>query len=410
MSDGEKVSVSINEQKKTCLFVMGFNSPFPGAGWNRLSYIANYFQAHGMDCSLLATFELNKIGKRGIKDSKGIRIYNILPTLPVDNAFSIIFDNVTGFVYSFPILLGKKPNVIILSIAPAHQLISFYWISWLLRKKLIIDIRDEVDEGWLILKKKPLFFYRAMNKIFSKIYRNCYLVCPTTVGVANNIKQRGVSPSKVHVVADGVDTEIFKKLDKVQMKKRLDIPENKFVVLFLGQVYSAYRVDVIIDALSVLKKEGKGENYLFLLVGGGSTQKVFDYAQKLGVMDMVKYAGIITDQKELVKVINTADIGIIPYNTLQGLKRMYPTKLFEYAACGLPVIATYWEDSLLIEYLKKYGLGVSVLPGDGKALAIAIEKMREEITSGRSLYSDNGLRFASQNTKAKIAEGLMASI
>jgi colanic acid biosynthesis glycosyl transferase WcaI len=397
----------MNSKQKSVLYVMGFNCPFPGAGWNRVSYIAKYLKDNGVDCSLLSTFEPRELRKMGIKEAKNIRIYNILPQFPISNPVTIVVDNLLAFIYSFPLILTKKPDIIIVSIAPAHQLLSLFWISKILRRKFIVDIRDEVDENFIDSHRKPSLFYKAMKCTFTKIYCNSFLVTPVTKAVADNLIRRGVSSSKIHIVADGVDTSIFKMLDKKEMKLRLAIPEKTFVLLFLGRVYPAYRVETIVEALVILRKNVESKNkYLFLLAGGGCTKVLLQYAEKLGVGDAIKYVGEIKDQQEVVKVINAADIGIIPYYTNVGLMRMYPTKLFEYSACGLPVIATYYEESLLAEFINKFGLGITVPPGDGSSLALAIEKMSQSISED-SRYCSNALSFADKNKKEKIADAYL---
>lgn len=406
------------KQTKSFLFVMGFSCPFPGAGWNRISYLARYFIDNGVACSVLSTFfpltiKRVRAEKMGISVVKNFRIYNIIPQIPVENPFLIILNNFVAFIFSLPFCLFKRPNLIIISIWPANQLLCVSWISKLLRTKLVVDYRDEVEENWILCGQKPKFLYQLLKKIFIKIYRDSYLVTPTTLAVADNLVQKGVR--NIHIVADGVDTTVFQPLDKGKMRSRLNIPEDTFVLVFLGHVPtardSAYRLDIVVNALKLLKETNprNESKYLLVIVGGGRIKELLKYADDLGVSSMIRYVGLIDDPREVVKVINVADVGIIPYGDSPSLRRMVPTKLYEYTACGIPVIGTAHEDSILAEYLRKYSIGITVPPLDSESLAKAIEDICTVLKNESELNS-NALSFARKYTKAKIAEELLSRI
>ena len=412
----KEVTCSMTQAKhtKSFLFVLGFSCPFPGAGWNRISYLARYLMDHGIACSILSTFFPLTIKRAHAKKmeicvAKNIRIYNIIPQIPVENPFLIILNNLIAFIFSLPFCLFKRPDLLIISIWPANQLLCAFWLSKLLRTKLVIDYRDEVEENWISYGKKPRFFYELMKKVLIKIYRNSYLVTPTTPAVADNLEQKGVR--NIHIVADGVDTTLFKPLDKGEMRSRLNIPEDIFVLVFLGYVYDAYRVDIIVKALRILKeKNARNESkYLLIVVGGGKIKELLAYADNLRVSSMVRYVGVIDDPEEVVKVINAADVGIIPYGDNPSLRRMFPTKLFEYTACGIPVIGTLYDDSILAKYLRKHSIGITVPPLDSKSLAKAIEDIRN-VLKNQSELNSNALSFARKYDKAKIAEELLSRL
>jgi glycosyltransferase involved in cell wall biosynthesis len=348
-----------------------------------------------------------------ISVARNIQIYNIIPQIPVENPFLIVLNNLVAFVFSLPFCLFKRPDLIIISIWPANQLFCAFWVSKLLRTKLVVDYRDEVEENWISSGKKPRFLYRLMKKVVTKIYRDSYLITPTTSAVADNLAQKGIR--NIHIVADGVDTTTFKRLDKGKMRSRFNIGKDRFVLIFLGYVPPAqnrdYRVDIIVRALRLLKEKNlrNESKYMLIIVGGGRIEELIKYADALGVSGMVRYIGSIEDPAEVAKVINVADVGIIPYGDLSSLKRSFPTKLFEYTACGLPVIGTLYEDSILARYLREYSIGITVPPLDSGSLAKAIEDISNTLVNSSELNS-NALSFARKYDKARIAEELLSRI
>ncbi len=51
--------------------------------------------------------------------------------------------------------------------------------------------------------------------------------------------------------------------------------------------------------------------------------------------------------EELSKYLHHADVGIIPFNRTKHpnlVNAINPLKLYEYTACGLPVVATRWDE------------------------------------------------------------------
>lgn len=76
--------------------------------------------------------------------------------------------------------------------------------------------------------------------------------------------------------------------------------------------------------------------------------------------------------------------GLALLSDLPNHRESYPTKLFEYPAAGLPVIAS--DFPLYIETVEKNGIGICVPPEDDAAIAAAMEKILQ------SSYSPSALR------------------
>ena len=81
---------------------------------------------------------------------------------------------------------------------------------------------------------------------------------------------------------------------------------------------------------------------------------------------------ICTDTEKVDELIAEADVGLIPFDDNFLWKNAFTTKFFEYCACGLPVIATVYEDSLLAKLIKEHDIGLVTPPLDEEKLAEAI--------------------------------------
>ena len=95
-------------------------------------------------------------------------------------------------------------------------------------------------------------------------------------------------------------------------------------------------------------------------------------AENFGLKDNVLYLGAKNDKVELAQIISAGDVGVIPYNGNPLWKNSVPAKFYEYCACGIPFIATVYDDSLLASIIKEGGVGLTTPPLDDEELLKAI--------------------------------------
>jgi glycosyltransferase involved in cell wall biosynthesis len=107
----------------------------------------------------------------------------------------------------------------------------------------------------------------------------------------------------------------------------------------------------------------------------------FEYAQEmtkqLGIEKSYVFTGPIP-YHQVPDYINAADIMVAPYNPNRDeLRRRYgigsPIKIFEYMACGKPLVTTDLE--LITNIVQNGKTGLIVPPGDIKKLAESLIKL-----------------------------------
>jgi glycosyltransferase involved in cell wall biosynthesis len=388
---------------------MGFICPYPGAGWRRIFNFVKYFTKKGHECYILSSVSLRSINSPKIMREENIPIYNVVPSIMINNPLFLFLNNVLAFMVSIPLFLVIKPHVVIISLPPANQFLSTFIISKVMKSKLVVDYRDEFEDYLVLYGRKWRRFYLLLKKVLSCLYRRSHLITPVTPAVAESLKQRGVL--NVRVIHDGVNTSVFKPWNQNKVRSAIGLSKDAFQIVYLGNVYSPYRLDIVIEALRILKEKGRedGNRYMLMIVGGGDIKRILDYASNIDVKEMVNYVGRFNNPIEIAKILSAADVGIIPYDDNPLWKRTLSTKLFEYCACALPVIATVTKDSILAKYIKENQIGFVVPPLDSKSLANSIESMYDE-PKLRSIISLNALHFAEKYDKKKIAEELLSYV
>ena len=131
-----------------------------------------------------------------------------------------------------------------------------------------------------------------------------------------------------HVYLDAVSDLFFPKKSSKKKSKQFD-------VFFYGNFIPLQGVDVIIKAASLLQREDP--SIQFTLVGSGQTfEENKRYAEKLGVHN-VSFPGRLPYEK-LPDRIRQADLCLGIFGTSDKASRVIPHKVYDYLACGMPVI------------------------------------------------------------------------
>lgn len=155
-----------------------------------------------------------------------------------------------------------------------------------------------------------------------------------SIGVCQALTDRlhglGATPSKLHVMRNGVDLERFRVMDRAQTRHRLNLPSDLVLLLSVGNLVELKGHHLAIEALNRLPA-----NVRLAIAGAGVEKQALQaLAAKLGVSERVIWAGALP-QSELVDWYNAADA-----LTLCSSREGWANVLLESMACGTPVIAT----------------------------------------------------------------------
>lgn len=264
-----------------------------------------------------------------------VRIYYV-PTLP-KNIFSyLVYEILRPFVFLF-LILKFKPNVVyarqdLFDVIPP-VLAKLFKIPYVIEKNGLVEA-DYQSRGKSGLVIKILMFAECFNARLAK-----KIIC-VTEGIQREISSRyGISKNKFVVIPNGANTELFRIMDTKVCRRRLGLSEDSFYVGFVGSFAPWQGLTLLVEAAKVIKDTGY-TRIKFLLVGDGEQekklrQKVLDY--DLG--DTVFFAGRV-EYREVVFWINAFDVAVAPFSGVRNKTcGLSPIKLYEYLACGKPVIA-----------------------------------------------------------------------
>jgi len=359
------------------LFVLGFPNPFAGAAWTRIGFLSETWSKQGFAVDVLGTFTPNTLNQRGSKLFRNrTSIFNIIPSIYLDNyPLGFVINSFTSFLASTFFLVAKRPNVAIVSVPTGDAGLGSIMACKIARIKYIIDYRDEWEDyaSSKFNGGNPKWFYQLLKKSMAHLYIKSCLTITVTSTFLSNLKCRGVT--NIALMPNGADTSVFRPFNKSETRKKLNLAESDFVIVYSGIIGEYYKLDIIIKTMANIR--GSTGSFKLLLVGEGpdlpALQKL---STSLGLNDSVLYLGVKNNLYDVAEIISASDVGIIPGIYSKG---QVAVKFFEYCACGVPVIAIAPNDSDIAHIISEYKVGLTIPSIGENELAKAIHKLYTDI-------------------------------
>jgi colanic acid biosynthesis glycosyl transferase WcaI len=217
-----------------------------------------------------------------------------------------------------------------------------------------------LKNGWVIKRLKKMEGY---------VYRRAARISVISEGFRRNLLAKGVPDGKISVIPNFVDTEFVTPLPKQNYFSGKHALEDKFVVLFAGNMGFSQGLEVVLNTAKLL--EGN-EEIRFLMVGNGAARDAaVNYCEsaKLRNVEFLPFQA----HKDVPAVYGAADVCLIPLRRGFTIESV-PCKLFTIMAAGKPAIAAVDRHSDTWELIQHARCGICVEPENPRALADAINR------------------------------------
>lgn len=147
---------------------------------------------------------------------------------------------------------------------------------------------------------------------------------------------RSMEPSRI--VPSGVDLELFFPRDPEPVRKKLGIEEDDVVIGYVGVLSVERELEFALRALRELRDRDRRYRFMFVGDGDGSA-RLRRTALELGLGDGAIFTGRI-GFNEVPDYISACDFGLCHLPDIPFFRHSFPMKVLEYAACGVPVLAS----------------------------------------------------------------------
>lgn len=359
---------------------------------------------HGYDVDVIC---LRGENEPAVDTSEGVRIYR----LPVKRhrgkgAAVQLLEYLAFFSLAFAKLtaLHRQRRYRVVQI---HNLPDFLVFAGLVPKlmgaRVILDIHDVMPEFYASrfrtsLRSWPVRLVQLQEQLSCRFADH---VITVTDLWRDALIARGVAAHKASVVMNVADTRIFRRSADGE---RAAAPDD-FHLFYHGTITQRYGVDVALRAVDKVRHQIPGIRFTV----HGSGEHLAALQQLAAELDLGKHVHFSTQSvptTELPRMIQSADVGLVPYQRDVFTDGILPTKLMEYVALGVPVIAArtpvieaYFDDTMVQFFT----------PGDVHELAqciVALYHNRQRLHT----YAQNAERFNQRYNWPEVSAGYLALV
>jgi glycosyltransferase involved in cell wall biosynthesis len=211
--------------------------------------------------------------------------------------------------------------------------------------KVVVDLKDLFSDNAAIYYRNS-FVSSIVNGCSEWVLQRLLKRADHVIAVSAFLSDyaKGVGVKNVSLITNGAELSIFKpnlRIDKsvTNIKEKL---RSAHVIGFVGSIDGWVDFETVLLAMKELVSSIP--DLKLLVIGGkmvtGYLDDVKSFAAKLGLDDRIISTGFVP-HTEVPKYLALMDVGLIPMR--QGLRlnqARCPDKLFEYLACGIPVVST----------------------------------------------------------------------
>jgi glycosyltransferase involved in cell wall biosynthesis len=178
-------------------------------------------------------------------------------------------------------------------------------------------------------------FVTLMERIIYKL--SDQVVVPSVLIRDYLCRNYGVREDSVLVVSNGANPEFSRPMDKTECRRQLGLPLEGNFLVFVGSLKQWHGIDRLVPLMPSLVKEIP-DLHLLIVGDGEKREGLKQWVNEKQMSQNVILAGRVPFEKVPI-YINAGDICLAPYFE-EGLNEtgISPLKIFEYMACGRPII------------------------------------------------------------------------
>ena len=352
-----------------------------------LTGFPNYPQGKLYDGYKLKLFQKENI--------EGISVLRVPLYASHDNsAFKRVL-NYASFAVSatlYGIFLTKKADVIYAYHPPLTVDMAALLIKLFRKTPVVLDIQDmwpdTLKATGMIGNEKLLNIVDSLCKV---VYRYADHIVVLSPGFKQLLEKRNVAASKVSVIYNWCDESSLNSVSELSADNK-QLLNNKFNIVFAGNMGKAQSLDTVIEVAQQLKSELEIQ---FVFVGQGTETQRLKQICKDNQLNNVKFIPQMPMQKVGV-ILRKADALLVYLRNDPLFEITIPSKMQAYMAIGKPIIIGVSGDASNL--VQEADCGVVVTPEDTLSLKEGILKLyhlerdkAEEMANNAKIFYQSNL-------------------
>jgi len=236
---------------------------------------------------------------------------------------------------------------------------------------LVYDIYPDIVINYNILSEKSIIvrFWRKLNRKVFKRAQRIYTIGEGMKALLANY----VADENITVVPCWSDSDFLKPISKEEnifiRNNKLD---NKFLVIYSGNIGFTHDVEVIVH----LAANTKREDILYLIIGDGEKKTLIEeMIVTAGLRNIIMMPWQSVDM--LPYSLGAADLGVVTLGKGASFISV-PSKLYDLMAVGAPILSIASKETEMAKLIEKYQIGLCCTANEIDRMLTYIYKLVED--------------------------------
>ena len=263
-------------------------------------------------------------------------------------------------------------------------------LKWLTRAKIVYDVHENVRQQILTKEWLPAWSRKLVSASYVLVERICLLFIDQVV-LAEDSYLENYRRRRDAVVIRNYPLLSLSKPRAQTGEDGQKGSDRGFRVVYVGGITGSRGALQLVEALKIIRADGYAGVTMSLVGPVSSAEikaKLNALIRQYDLADCCLMLGPVP-HKEIFDLLARADVGVAVLHPEPNYTGSLPTKLFEYMAAGLPVVASNFP--LWREIVEGNRCGICVDPLNPKEIAQAIEYLIAHPEEARRM-GENGRR------------------
>jgi len=295
------------------------------------------------------------------------------------NFFQRIYSFITYCICAYK--MGRKLNyeLVFASSTPLTVAIPGIFLSKIKKVPFVLEVRDlwpAIPIELRIIRNSLLI---KLSQYLEKLsYRLSDKIIALSNGMKDGIIDTGIKESKITVIPNGSDVELFNinsKTDNRFIAQNDWIDADKDIIIYSGAIGRVNGLSYM--AFMAAEMINLNPNVIFCIIGDGiEKDKINLLAKKLGIINKNFYMIPQMSKTKLSQILSISSVSTSFVINKKILWNNSANKFFDGLASGKPIMINYegWQADIL----NQYSAGIVVPPDDPIAAAKKLNKLLED--------------------------------
>ena len=329
---------------------------------------------------------------------QGIKVHRVWTFISANTGtVKRVLDYLSFCISAFFAGLFVRTDIIIATSPQFFTALTGYGLSVVKRKPWIFEVRDLWPESIVAVGAiTNTWIIDLLGRIEVGLYKRADRIVVVTEAFKRRLKTRGIDPDKIDVIPNGVlPRGKLHQNDRNEIRAELNLTD-RFIIGYLGTHGMAHGLDFVLRSA----KKISDPRIHFLFIGDGAEKE-----NLLALKDQLKLSNVTflssVPRSEIWRYLNGFDVSLVTLRKKDTFRHVIPSKIFESAAAGLPVLLGLEGESR--ELILAYECGEVFQPENEEDFLEKVAYMSNG-TASLSNYRRGALRLAAAYDRNKLAE------